>query len=383
MVRTPQQNSVVERRNHTLVEAARTMLIYAKALLFLWAEAVATTCYTQNRSLILLRHRKTPYELLHDRKPDLSYLYVFGALCYPTNDSEDLCKLKAKADVGIFIGYAPTKKADRIYNRRTRQIMETIHVDFDELIMTTSEQSSSGPVLHELTPRTLKPSSEESSSQELVPRLDRVMIITLKWIYKVKLDELGVARLEAIRIFLAFAAHMNIIVYQIDVKTAFLIGILREEVYVGQPDGFVDPENPNHVYKLNKSLYGLKQAPRACRPDLQFVVCMCTWYQARPSEKHLHAVKRIFRYLKGTINTGLWYSKDSCIALTAFTNADHAGCQDTRRSTSGMQLLGDRLLANIFTKALERERLDFLINKLGMRSMSPETLKSMADEEDE
>nr|GEU96970.1 retrovirus-related Pol polyprotein from transposon TNT 1-94 [Tanacetum cinerariifolium] len=74
------------------------MLIYAKAPLFLWAEAVATACYTQNRSLIRIRHRKTPYELLHDRKPDLSYLHVFGALCYPTNDSEDLGKLKAKVD---------------------------------------------------------------------------------------------------------------------------------------------------------------------------------------------------------------------------------------------------------------------------------------------
>ncbi|GJY20724.1 retrovirus-related pol polyprotein from transposon TNT 1-94 [Tanacetum coccineum] len=120
VARSPQQNGVVERRNHTLVEAARTMLIYVKAPLFLWAEAVATTCYTQNRSIIRRRHRKTPYELLHDRKPDLSYLHVFGALCYPNNDSEDLGKLQAKADIGIFIGYAPKKKAYRIYNRRPR-----------------------------------------------------------------------------------------------------------------------------------------------------------------------------------------------------------------------------------------------------------------------
>ncbi|GJZ80247.1 retrovirus-related pol polyprotein from transposon TNT 1-94 [Tanacetum coccineum] len=125
---------------------------------------------------------------------------------------------------------------------------------------------------------------------ELVPHPDKVMVVTLKLIYKVKLDELGgilknkarlvargyrqeeginfeesfapVARLEAIRIFLAFAAHMNMIVYQMDVKTAFLNGILRKEVYVSQPDGFVDPDNPNHVYRLKKALYGLKQAPR-------------------------------------------------------------------------------------------------------------------------
>ncbi|GKA82815.1 retrovirus-related pol polyprotein from transposon TNT 1-94 [Tanacetum coccineum] len=97
-------------RNRTLVEAARTMLIFSKALMFLWSEAVATACYTQNRSLIHTLHNKTPYELVHDKKPDLSFLRVFGALCYPTNDSEDLGKLKAKADIGFFVGYAPNKK---------------------------------------------------------------------------------------------------------------------------------------------------------------------------------------------------------------------------------------------------------------------------------
>ncbi|GKE46875.1 retrovirus-related pol polyprotein from transposon TNT 1-94 [Tanacetum coccineum] len=125
---------------------------------------------------------------------------------------------------------------------------------------------------------------------KLVPHPDKVMVINLKWIYKVKLDELGgvlkkkarlvargyhqeegidfeesfapVARLDAIQIFLTYAAHMNMIVYQMDVKTTFLNDILREEVYVSQPDGFMDQDNPNHVYKLKKALYGLKKAPR-------------------------------------------------------------------------------------------------------------------------
>ncbi|GJU62887.1 retrovirus-related pol polyprotein from transposon TNT 1-94 [Tanacetum coccineum] len=136
---TPQQNGVVERRNHTIVEVSRTMLIFSKAPLFLWAEAVATACYTQNQSLIRKRHNKTPYELIHDRKPDLSYLYVFGALCYPTNNSEDLGNLKLKADIGIFVGYAPAKKEFRIYNKRTRLIIETIHVDFDEFTTMASK----------------------------------------------------------------------------------------------------------------------------------------------------------------------------------------------------------------------------------------------------
>ncbi|GJR86296.1 integrase, catalytic region, zinc finger, CCHC-type containing protein [Tanacetum coccineum] len=152
VARSPQQNGVVERSNRTLIEVARTMLIYTKALLFLWAEAVATACYTQNRSIIRLRHGKTPYELLHDKPPDLSFFHVFGALCYPTNDNENLGKLQPKADIGIFIGYAPTMKAFRIYNRRTKRIIETIHVDFDELTSITSEQSSLGPAHHEMTP---------------------------------------------------------------------------------------------------------------------------------------------------------------------------------------------------------------------------------------
>ncbi|GJX47384.1 retrovirus-related pol polyprotein from transposon TNT 1-94 [Tanacetum coccineum] len=108
--RTPQQNVIVKRRNRTLVEAARTMLIFSKAPMFLWAEAVATACYTQNRSLIHTLHNKTPYELVHDKKPDLTFFRVFGALCYPINDSEDLGKLQPTADIGIFVGYAPSRK---------------------------------------------------------------------------------------------------------------------------------------------------------------------------------------------------------------------------------------------------------------------------------
>nr|GFA07415.1 retrovirus-related Pol polyprotein from transposon TNT 1-94 [Tanacetum cinerariifolium] len=128
---SPQQNGVVER------------------------QAVATTCFTQNRSIIRLRHGKIPYELLHNKLPDLSFFHVFGALCYPTNDSKNLGKLQPKADIGIFIGYALTKKAFRIYNRRTRRIVKTIHIDFDELTAMASEQRSSGPALNEITPGTI------------------------------------------------------------------------------------------------------------------------------------------------------------------------------------------------------------------------------------
>ncbi|GKF34419.1 retrovirus-related pol polyprotein from transposon TNT 1-94 [Tanacetum coccineum] len=106
----PQQNDVVERRNHTLVEAACTILIFSKTLEFLWVEAIATAYFTQNRSLVHIRYNKTPYELIKGRKPNVQYFYVFGSLCYLTNDRDDLGKMKPKADIGIFIGYSESSR---------------------------------------------------------------------------------------------------------------------------------------------------------------------------------------------------------------------------------------------------------------------------------
>nr|GFB01816.1 retrovirus-related Pol polyprotein from transposon TNT 1-94 [Tanacetum cinerariifolium] len=150
-VRTPQQNGVVERRNRTLVEAARTMLIFSHAPLFLWAEAIASACFTQNRSIIHRHFNKMPYELINGRKPDISFLHVFGALCYPKNDHEDIGKLGAKGDFGFFIGYSADSCACRVYNRRTKKIMKTMNVSFDELSAMAFEQHSSKPGLQSIT----------------------------------------------------------------------------------------------------------------------------------------------------------------------------------------------------------------------------------------
>nr|GEU83428.1 retrovirus-related Pol polyprotein from transposon TNT 1-94 [Tanacetum cinerariifolium] len=146
-VRTPQQNGVVERRNRTLVEAARTMLIFSHAPLFLWAEAIATACFTQNRSIIHRRFKKTPYELIKGRKLNISFLHVFGALYYPKNDREDIEKLGGKGDIGFFIGYSADSCAYKVYNRRTKKIIETMNVSFDELSAMAFEQRSSKPEL--------------------------------------------------------------------------------------------------------------------------------------------------------------------------------------------------------------------------------------------
>ncbi|GJV50239.1 retrovirus-related pol polyprotein from transposon TNT 1-94 [Tanacetum coccineum] len=302
VVRTPQQNGVVKRKNRTLVEVARTMLIFSKAPWFLWAKAVATTCYTQNRSLIRRRHNKTPYELIHDRKPDLTYFHVFGALFYPTNDGKDLGKLKPKADIGIFVSYAPTKKAYQIYNRRTRLIVEIVQVEFDELTTMASEYFSSGPQL--MTPRTIcsglvqnpppttpyvpptkndwdLPADPTGSPSSTTIDQDALSTSTSSTIQETQSPIISeakgyrqeegidfeesftpVARIEAIRIFIVNATNKNMTIYQMDVKTALLNYELHEEVYISQLEGFVDPNNPTHVYKLKKALYGLKQAPR-------------------------------------------------------------------------------------------------------------------------
>ncbi|GJU69005.1 retrovirus-related pol polyprotein from transposon TNT 1-94 [Tanacetum coccineum] len=645
VARSPQKNDVVERQNRTLIEAAHIMLIYAKAPLFLWAEVVATACYTQNCSIIRLRHGKTPYELLHDKPPDLSFFHVFGSLCYLTNDSENLGKLQPKADIGIFIGYAPTKKAFRIYNRRTRRIIETINVDFDELTAMSSEHSSSGPALHEMTPTTISsglvpnpppstpfvplsrsdwdllfqslfdelltpPQSVDHPAPEVIALIDEVVALdpdvstgspsstivdqdapsptsssdviptivqttapnskhVTKWTKDHPLENIigelerpvsTRLQLHEQALFCYYDAFLTSVepknykdaltqacwieamqeeLHEFDrLETAFLNGILREEVYVSQPDGFVDQDNPNHVYKLKKALYGLKQAPRAwynlllkfllskefskgtvdptlfikrqgndillisqsprgiflnqskyaleslkkygmessdpvdtpmvekskldedtqgkavdpthyhgmigtlmyltaSRPDLTFVVCMCARYQAKPTEKHLHVVKRIFQYLRGTVNRELW-QKSAAISSTKAEYIALSGCcaqflwmrsqlidyglgfnkipmycdnksaialccnnvQHSRSKHINIRFhfIKEQVengvleiyfvntkyqLANIFTKALCRERIEFLINKLGMRSFTPETLKQLADEAEE
>ncbi|KAJ9544166.1 hypothetical protein OSB04_023873 [Centaurea solstitialis] len=600
-VRSIRSDHGTEFKNSTLEtffdqKATRSRLSEANLATQFWVEAVNTACYTQNRSLIVKRFRRTPYELFRNRKPSIEHLHIFGCVCYILNNKDNLGKFDSKSDDGIFLGYSSISKTYHVFNKRRQTIEGTIHVKFDEsgptfphprdnseinqwadsffqvpdipiadpspqdlpdgfeenltppshipippLINATpitqvtpepdqptnsedfsqttvsepaptnflpdpsvNEASTSGQVyqppalrwtkdhpidqilsnpssgvktrrqsgnvclyvnfISEHEPKEIDDALRDpawvSAMQEelaefirnnvwlLVPRPRKRTIIGSKWIFRNKLDEIGtiirnkarlvaqgyrqeegidydetfapVARLEANRLFLAFAAHMNFKVFQMDIKNAFLNGKLNEEVYVAQPPGFVDPKFPDHVYKLNKALYGLKKAPHAwydtlstfllskgfvrglqikqsekgifinqgkyvldmlkkfdltsytpmktpmdhplsldkdskgkpvdvtlyrgmigsllyltaSRPDIMYSTCLCARYQAERKESHLTAVKRIFRYLKGTPNLGLWYSKDSGFDLTAYSDSDFAGCKIDRKSTT-------------------------------------------------
>ncbi|GJU02938.1 retrovirus-related pol polyprotein from transposon TNT 1-94 [Tanacetum coccineum] len=147
----PHNRTALRKTEPNSNEADRTMLILCESSTVPML-GCSTACYTLNRSLVHTLHGKTYYELLKGKKPNLQYFRVFGSLCYPTNDYDDVGKLKAKADIGIFVGYAPTKKAYRIYNKRTRKIQETVHVAFDELTEgLTSVQTSSGLAPQQMT----------------------------------------------------------------------------------------------------------------------------------------------------------------------------------------------------------------------------------------
>nr|GEX16433.1 hypothetical protein [Tanacetum cinerariifolium] len=457
--RTPQQNSVVKRQNRTLVEAARTMMVFSKALMFLWAEAVATACYTKNRSLIHTRHHKTPYELVHNKKHDLIFFKVFDAICYPTNDNEDLGMLQPTADIGIFIGYAPSRKRPMFdeylepprderpvppaqavqapVNSPGTPSSTTIDKDAPSLSISPSSSALQSHSLHQgiaaepsyMEDHTVapvennpfvnvfapEPHFEASSSGDISstesPYVSQTLHHLNKWIKDHPLDNVignpsrpgyrqeeviyfeesfaPIARIEAIHIFIANAASRNMTIYQMDVKTAFLNGELKEEVYVSQPEGFVDPDHLTHIYRLKKALYGLKQAPRAWYDTLlRFLLdndfskgAVDPTLFTRKTSKHILLVQIyvddiIFALIDAkacdmfsnemsskfqmsmigqmSFFLGLQVFQspgDTAMALTAYADADHAGCQDIRRSTSGSApFIGDKLVSWSFKK---------------------------------
>nr|GEW98137.1 hypothetical protein [Tanacetum cinerariifolium] len=309
-IRTPKQNGVVKCKNRTLVEAAKTMLIFSRAPLFLLAEAIATACFTQNRSIIHRRFNKTPFELINRRKPDISFLHVFGALCYPKNDREDIGKLGAKAaqrtvlavqaqqvrqTSSISTSIAETAPTSTNSSSHAANLPNTSQDTKDHpleqvigepslTVLTRNQLRSDGDMcMYALTVSNMEPKNVkeamtdpawiESMQEELLlfKRLDSLLVVRgYRQEKGIDFEEsfASVARMEAIRIFLAYDAHKSFSVFQMDMKTAFLHGLLKEDVYVCQTEGFIDADHPSHVYKLKKAINGLKQAKRARYDEL-------------------------------------------------------------------------------------------------------------------
>nr|GEY35419.1 integrase, catalytic region, zinc finger, CCHC-type, peptidase aspartic, catalytic [Tanacetum cinerariifolium] len=451
--RTPQQNNVVERRNRTLVEAARTMLKFSKALIFLWAEAVATACYTQNRSLIHTRHNKIPYELVHNKKSDLTFFRVFVQV--PVNSAGTPSSTTIDQD-------APSPAESTLMKDNLVAL-----VDNNPFINVFAPEPSSGASSSEdvsSTESTYVSQTLHHLIWELVPQPDCVMTIALKWIYKVKLDEYGdvlknkawlvakgyrqeegidfeesfapILRIEAIHIFIANAASKNMTIYQMDVKTAFLNDELKEEVYVVNrrllgrgmilchdffwttnfPKRFrmdsCDPVDTPMVDRLKldedplgipfdhtrfPSMVGSLMYLTASRPDLVFVVCMCAIRLRLPKSilKHLNGpFRHTKKYVKKCSVFGdklvSWSSKKQRSTAISTTKAEYISRSkhiDIRHHFIREQVekgvvelyfvTADYQLVDIFTKALPRERFEFLLSRLGMKSMSPETLKRL------
>nr|GEW85789.1 hypothetical protein [Tanacetum cinerariifolium] len=419
------------------------------------AEAINTACYTQNRSLIRLRYNKTPYELMHDKKPDLSFFHVLGSLCYPTNDSEDLGKLNAKADIGpgLQVMTPATSGLGLVPNIIPQQ-------PFPGTAVPRVVEIADSPVsmsIDQDTPSSSIPSTQEQEHSLIISqgavdptlftRKARNDLLLMTTTFKMSMMGqmsffLGLKFSQSPRgIFLNQSEYA----FEIIKKYSLLASNSVDTPMVEKNKLNKDLQGTPVDDTLYRGMFGYLMHLTSSRPDLIYEVCLCARFQAKPTEKHLNVVKRIFRYLKGTIKIGLWYSKDTDMSLTEYSDADHARCHDTRCSTSGSaQFFGDKLLtyngftfnkiplycdnksmtalccnniqhsrakhidvhyhfikeqveneivelyfvrteyqlADIFTKPFPRERFNFLIEKLGMRSMSPKTLKRLTEEED-
>nr|GEX15124.1 hypothetical protein [Tanacetum cinerariifolium] len=516
--RTPQQNGVAERRNITLIEAARTMLADAKLPVTFWAEAVNTACYVQNRVLVNKSHNKTPYELFNGRSTAIGFLKPFGCHVMILNTLDNLGKFEEKGMKVTLLDTQCTKDAisqevkknvsslryialpnwahDALLESSSSKPQDHCSTEVSEgsgnpnptastsippadpmeiLTVESPIPTASSPVLTAYSTDSQEPSSDARliskrvANQEETPSLDNILSLTnrfedilgittnsdesngveanisnmetaitaitasptptlrihkdhpknvwtlvdcpkgvrpigTKWVLKNKKDERGivirnkarlvaqghiqeeridydevfapVARIEAIRLFLAYASFMGFTVYQMNVKSSFLYGTIDEEVYVMQPPGFQDPEFPAKYIKWRKlcmDYIRLQEPSMLCREfealmhekfqmstmgELNFFLGLQVLqkedviflsqdkHQVKHKECHLHAVKRIFRYLKGHPKLGLWYPKESPFDLVAYSDSDYGGAtQDRKSTTGGCQFLGRRLIS--------------------------------------
>ncbi|GKE57051.1 retrovirus-related pol polyprotein from transposon TNT 1-94 [Tanacetum coccineum] len=314
IARTPQQNGVAERKNRTLIEAARTMLADSLLPIQFWAEAVHTACYVLNRVLVTKPQMKTPYELLMGKSPNISFMKPFGCPLTILNTMDHLSKFEGKSEEGYLLGYSTNSKGFRVFNRVTKKVQDCLHVDFLEdqinqkgkgldwmfdldilslslnyipFIVHGSSSIGNKAVSEAITNDAQNKDSDESTVVKEVPLTIEDQDLQKKFENLMLQEIIAHTHMEN----QGFASFMGFSVYQMDVKSAFLYGNITEEVYVNQPLGFVDPHHPNKVYKVIKALYGLHQAPRA-------------WYERLSTFLLKHG------YRRGAIDKTLFIKRD-------------------------------------------------------------------------
>nr|GEY98102.1 hypothetical protein [Tanacetum cinerariifolium] len=482
IARTPEQNGIVERCNRTLVEGARTMLSALQLPLFFWAETIATACYTQNRSIIIPTHDKKTYHIINERKPSIKHLHIFSCICYITRDGENLDKINEKGDQCILVGYSTQSKGYQVYNKRTRMIVESIHIHFDEIkevletsiANNTSGLSTSAPSTHtnvhakennndqaeegeqlqddEFTNPFCAPTQEEaeSSSHNIgnsnVPTFNQPIISEYRWTKDRPLEQvrgnpskpvqtrqqlatdpemcmfaltLSTAESKNINEAMADSAWIEAMpeeLYQfdrlqMDVKTVFLNGPLKEEVYVAQLDGFVDPDHPEKVYRLRKALYGLKQAPRAWNDELsKFLISKGFTKDADLSgnpvdqtdyRSKIGALMYLTSSRPDIVQAHFWRNsipgdklvswmskKQNCTSMSS-AEAEYvalsASCAQVMWMRTQLQDYGFNynkipLYSDMFTKALPEDRFKYLVRRIGLRCLTPAELVVLAKE---
>nr|GFA32844.1 uncharacterized mitochondrial protein AtMg00810-like [Tanacetum cinerariifolium] len=274
-----------------------------------YESVVATACYTQNRSIIWRHHGKTPYELLHDRKPDLSYLHVFGALCYPNNDSEDLGKLQAKADI-VQDSFQTLFLKNLVFHHQEmiRIVCSNLYCYVDDIIFASTNTAMCNEF-----------------ANLMITKFKMSMMGQMSFFLGLQISQ------SPKSIFLNQSKYASEIIKKYGLLTSDFVDTPMIEKSKLDEDLQGKPVDAT----LYRDMIGSLMYLTSSRPDLIYAVCLCARYQAKPIKKHLNAMKQIFQYLKGTINMGLWYSKDTGMSLTAYADADHVGYQETRRSTSG------------------------------------------------
>nr|GEW24692.1 uncharacterized mitochondrial protein AtMg00810-like [Tanacetum cinerariifolium] len=375
VVRTPQQKRVVERRNRTLIEAARTMLVDSKLLTTFWAEAVNTACYVQNRVLVVKPHNKTPYKLFYGKTPTLSFMRPFGYPVTILNTIDHLGKFDGKADEGFFVGNSLNIKSFRVFIIRTMIVEENLHIRFSE---TTPNVVGSRPDWlfdTDALTRTMNyepivagtqfngfvgtKASDNACQARKKTELVKDYIFLPLWTADLpfsqdpksshddgskpssddgkKVDENPRKENEC-----KDQEKENNVNSTNNVNTVGNVNAVSSTVNVAEVKTASTPmETQNPLLKdkdgeevdvhMYRSMIGSLMYLTSLRPDIMFAVCACARYQVNQKVSHLHAIKRIFRYLKGQPKLSLWYLKDSAFDLVAYTNSDYAGASLDRK----------------------------------------------------